>query len=304
MIVAKTPFRIGLVGGSTDLQKFIDVNKYGSVISFPVNKYTYISIYESHDTNYKIVYSKVELTDDVSKIQNDIAREVLKYFDAPPLTVVFNADIPAVRGGLAASSSYTISMIKAVSMYMKKEMTQFDICRLALEIERKFNILTGYQDTYGCGMPCLKRIHIYSNEIIFKYLDTNMFENINMYLYDTKLRRGSTAVLSDINIDKAAKLIPLVAEMEETLNTKNIKEFHKIMSNSWEQKKATSRLIMENKQLSALDEYLRHRKDIQSYKLLGAGGGGYFLVFSDQLLDSEDFIEIKIDNVGVTGMEV
>ena len=156
MIISKCPLRVSLVGGSTDLQKFIDKYKIGKVINFPISLYTYITLSHRYDNEYRINYSLVESTSNPDKIKNDIARELIKYFDLPPLTITFNADIPTSGSGLASSSSYMVAAVAAACKWKNIEISQFEICKIAHEIELKFNPLTGYQDTYGCGLPSSK----------------------------------------------------------------------------------------------------------------------------------------------------
>ena len=85
MIISKCPLRVSLVGGSTDLQSFIDEYGYGQVISFPISLYTYISLSKRYDKKYVINYTKTESVFNPDKIKNDIARELIKYFNLPPL---------------------------------------------------------------------------------------------------------------------------------------------------------------------------------------------------------------------------
>ena len=118
MIITKCPLRVSLVGGSTDLQDFIDHYGKGSVISFPVNLYTYITV--SSDIygpnkrfgQYIINYTKREEERCVKNIKNDIAREVIKYFNCKQIICTFYSDILSSGSGLASSSSYTLSMVK------------------------------------------------------------------------------------------------------------------------------------------------------------------------------------------------
>ena len=156
MITAKCPLRISLVGGSTDLQSFLDKYDNGSVVSFASNLYTYISINENKNGKYRINYTKTENVKDPSKIKNDIAREVILYFNLPPMTMIFNSDIPSTGTGLAASSSYMVAAIAAALDFLGHDWSQSEICDLAIQLERRFNPLTGYQDAYGCGIGGLK----------------------------------------------------------------------------------------------------------------------------------------------------
>ena len=156
MIVSKCPLRVSLVGGSTDLQSFINKYGYGKVISFPISLYTYITLSKRFDDNYKVDYSFQEEVKDPKLIKNDIARELIRYFDLPPITIAFNADIPTSGSGLASSSSYMVAAVAAACRFKNLEWSQAKICKIAHKIELKFNPLTGYQDTYGCGLPSSK----------------------------------------------------------------------------------------------------------------------------------------------------
>ena len=132
MIVSKCPLRVSLVGGSTDLQEFIDKHGIGSVISFPTNLYTYITINKNISSdNWIVNYSKSERVNSPDKIENDIAREVIKYFNLPPIAMTFNCDIPSSGSGLASSSSYLISAISAACKFKNINYSQADIAKLA-----------------------------------------------------------------------------------------------------------------------------------------------------------------------------
>ena len=80
MIIAKCPTRVSLAGGSSDLDSFLEKNEKGSVVSFPCNLNTYISIHENHRNNFIIDYSSQEKVADIDDIKNDIARIVLSKF--------------------------------------------------------------------------------------------------------------------------------------------------------------------------------------------------------------------------------
>ena len=85
MIISKCPLRISLAGGSTDLQVYLNKYKKGSVITFTSNLYTYITLKPSSTKYYRIIYSSIDNCLDPDEIKNDIAREVIKYFNLPIL---------------------------------------------------------------------------------------------------------------------------------------------------------------------------------------------------------------------------
>ena len=314
MIIAKCPLRVSLVGGSTDLQAFIDKYEHGSVINFPSNLYTYITIHENHTDKYIINYSRKEVVDTAIEIRNDIAREALVYFNVNPITVTFNTDILSEGSGLASSSSYTIAMVKAVSMYKNINLSDFEICRIALDLERKFNPLTGYQDEYGSGIGGFKRIDFHKERRpLFRYLDLAFLERYDMYLVNTGIRRSSTQVLQSVDIDKSAALLPLVDQMEQAIEANDYQTFETIFNEGWKQKKITSNLIDSNPKIKQMDDLFSNNPMIHAVKLSGAGGGGYFLLLCDKNIDDKlhqqfdklgKITKIQVSSAGVKGIYV
>lgn len=299
MIISKCPLRVSLVGGSTDLQAFIDKYGYGQVISFPISLYTYISLSKRYDNEYIINYTKRENTKSPDKIKNDIARELIKYFDLPPLTMAFNADIPTTGSGLAASSSYMVAAVAAACEFKGIKWSQAEICKVAHEIELKFNPLTGYQDTYGCGLPSPK-LMVFNGDVDVKFINLPEYK---MYLYNTEIKRSSTNILKTIDITKSYPLLELVNKTYKSLNNHN--EFFGLLNDSWDAKKKTSNSILNNKKLSVIDNKLKKDSSVKFHKLCGAGGGGYFLVIVENKLNiKNNKIKINIDNKGVVVWEI
>lgn len=166
MIIASCPLRISLFGGSTDNPYFVDKFGYGSVISFTCDLKTYVTIsqdkfgFNRDQHKYIINYSRREEVSTIEEIQNDVVRVVLEYFNMPPVQVTLTSDAYSQGSGLASSSSYIISLIKACTLFLNNQMTDVEICKLAYELELKFNPYCGYQDPYGCGIGGFKRIAV------------------------------------------------------------------------------------------------------------------------------------------------
>jgi D-glycero-alpha-D-manno-heptose-7-phosphate kinase len=314
MIIAKCPLRISLVGGSTDLEAFVEKYRHGSVISFPSDLYTYISIHDNHTNQYIINYVKKEEVHQIHEIKNDVAREALAYFNVGPITVTFNADILSEGSGLAASTSYMIAIVKALSLYQKLNLSDFEICRIALALEHQFNPLTGYQDSYGAGIGGFKRIDFHAGRRpSFRYLDVTFLEQYDMYLMNTGIKRSSTTVLKAVDIDKSACLLPLVDEMEQAIDMKNYAAFERIFHQGWVSKKATAASITQAPKIKQMDTLFSNSDKIHAVKLCGAGGGGYFLLFCDKHQDTEiqalfgelgSLVKIQANAKGVVGWHI
>ena len=311
MIITKCPLRVSLVGGSTDLQDFIDHYGKGSVISFPVNLYTYITV--SSDIygpnkrfgQYIINYTKREEERCVKNIKNDIAREVIKYFNCKQIICTFYSDISSSGSGLASSSSYTLSMVKAISKFNNIKLSDSEICKIAFNIEHNFNKHAGYQDIYGCGIGSLKKIDFKKNEDPkFTYLSQKIFNDMNMYLISTNITRQSDKILPKLDLEKRLGLLSLVSSLEQSIIENNQSDFFNILNESWIKKKETSSLIYSHPQIRDMDECLIKDHNVLAHKLCGAGAGGFFLVYTKSNIKDSKFIPIAISENGIAHLQI
>ena len=305
MIISKCPLRISIVGGSTDLQKYLNEYHDGAVISFPANLYTYIILKEIHrGLEHNIVYSDVKEKINhhhPENIKNDIVRTVFSHFEVPPVEIIFTADVPSSGSGLASSSSYLINLIKAVTHLLKIEISQYEICKLAIELERKFNPLTGYQDAYGCGIGALKKLSFSSVGLEnIKFLDTSAFRKFYMYLYPTNQLRSSTDILDTLDISKIHTIKKYVDIMEKHITSTYM--ICNIINITWGIKKETSPNIL-MPDIITMETMLKNG-GAKALKLLGAGGGGYFLTIYDYPKPRPGWRQILIDYSGVTSAYV
>jgi D-glycero-alpha-D-manno-heptose-7-phosphate kinase len=312
MIVATCPLRVSLFGGSSDNPKFISEYGFGQVISFTCNLKTYAMMTEDKmgfnrsGHKYIINYSRHEEVYKISDIENEVVRLVLDHFDLPPMTICLNSDVYSQGSGLASSSSYLISLIKAASIFTNTKMTDVEICKLAYELELKFNPHCGYQDPYGCGIGGFKHMRFYrEGKINNEFLGIDLFRSYDAHLIFTGITRNSKTILEDVtkNIDRAQPLVKLVDDARVVLEDKNYEEFFNLFKLSWTEKKNTSRMILENPQLIEMDEVLLKNNTVMAHKLCGAGNGGFFLIFSEKnkLRIPYEAISINVSQNGVKG---
>ena len=293
MIISKCPLRISLAGGSTDLQSYLDKYGKGSVITFTPNLYTYITLKPSTTKYYRIIYSSTENYLDPDEIKNDIAREVIKYFNLPAVEINFTSDIPSTGSGLASSSSYLIAMINAALAFKNKKLDKYELSKLALEIEHIFNPLTGYQDIYGCVFDQFKKLEFNSTGLSdISYYETSLFELYYMYLVPTGVTRSSTNILSSLDIDKIHNLMGSVNNIDNYIKSNEYDSIFKEINIGWELKKQTSSEISNNK-ISNLENKLNN---VLSKRLIGAGAGGYFLVIVEKNKKIKNGIPVKMGN--------
>jgi len=287
--VTKTPLRISLAGGSTDLQEYLNRYGEGKVISFTPDLFTYIIMKVSTDNQYKIVYSKIEKVKTLSEIKNDVAREVLSYFKMPPVEVIFTADIPSSGSGLASSTSYLINLIKACLQFQNKEMSILEIGKLAIELERKFNPLTGYQDVYGCLIEGFKIMTFNKYGLqSSSQLPTSLQDYYDFYLVPTNSIRSSTTILETIEYDKVHSMATLATNMLSAINEDDYARVACLINIGWTQKKLTSPSIVNN-EIADIEFKFEKVPTIVAWRLIGAGNGGYFLVVTEK----DSYLPIK-----------
>jgi galactokinase/mevalonate kinase-like predicted kinase len=131
-----------------------------------------------------------------------------------------------------------------------------------------------------------------------------------MYLIYTGITRSSTNILQTINIDNSVPLLEDVVNLEKAINELDIDLFNKTIRNTWINKKNTSPLICSNEDLMKLDDSITNDKSVLSHKLLGAGNGGYFLIFTDKNKESEIYKnyqnvkKIKISEIGIQSNKI
>lgn len=291
MIIASTPLRISLFGGSTDTPSFIEKYGRGAVISFASSLKTYATIsqdtfgFNSKDNKYIVNYSRREEVESIEEIHNEIVRGVLSRFAIDPVTVTLTSDIFSHGSGLASSSSYIISLIKAVGTFQKVAMTDSEICSIAYEIELALNPYCGLQDPYGCGLGGFKRLEFKRDRrVTVEFLPSKLFDEYDCHLIFTGVTRNSKNVLKDVssNVEKAAPLLATVELAYEALLDEKFSLVLDYLNQSWEEKKRTSDLIAANPTIRELDAHLADDSKILAHKLCGAGNGGFFLCFTEK----------------------
>jgi D-glycero-alpha-D-manno-heptose-7-phosphate kinase len=305
------PLRISLVGGSTDHPEFLNKYDKGNVISFPCNLKTYVTLHKdvfginSIGNKYILNYSKREEVNFVNDIKNELIRICFEELNVSQINLFITSDVPSIGSGLATSSAYLMALIKAIYVMRETNITESEICKLAMSIEKKFNPLVGQQDFYG-SIGGLKKINFYRNDDPdIKYLDTEIFNHMDMYLIYTGVSRSSTEVLKTINIDKSIPLLDDVITLENSIKNVDVDLFNKTIKNTWINKKNTSPMICENDELMILDLKISEDKNVLSHKLLGAGNGGYFLIFTPKNKFEEinkkykNINKIKISDTGI-----
>lgn len=290
MIISRTPYRISLLGGGTDYPQWYKEHG-GQVLSFTIDKYCYIffrKLPTFFDFKNKIIYSKVETTNSVEEIQHPVVREALKYYNIEGVELSHHGDLPA-RGGLGSSSAFTVGLVNILYFYTGNyKPHQKLLASEAIHIER--NLLgerVGNQDQVAVAFGGLNRISFFSSEddsfefnvepTILPIQKIKNLEN-HLVLFFTGVKRQQIASSIAESYDKSISMAPLADYVEsgvKALQRDNPTFIGELLELSWEHKKSLSPSTS-NEHLDNIYERAKKSGAIGG-KLLGAGGGGFFL---------------------------
>ena len=307
MILIRTPVRISLVGGGSDLDEYIKQHGMGSVISFTPDIYTYVIVQadrigkNSLDNKYVISYSRREEVEDINKIDNELIKEFLVDYSIPPVGVILTSDIFSQGSGLAVSSSYSAGLSLAFSEMLGNTLSQIDVGENAHRIEKKINYKLGQQDVFGCCIGGFKRIDFQLNGLPrYTFLPCDLFNHYSAYLIYTGITRNSTEILSTYTIPSNNRLVELVNIAETCIIESRYDDFFSILKDGWAEKKVFSPRILEDELLKSMDDELTMNPKCRAHKLCGAGGGGFFLAFFDkEYIPKPNFKKINLSTLGV-----
>ena len=294
IVTTKTPLRISFSGGGTDMPYFYE--KHGGItISSSIDKFIYVTIkkHSNFKEKYRLNYSETEIVNNIDQIRNLRIRETLKYFNVrEPLYINTISDLP-YNTGLGSSSAFLIGLIKAIYKLKNIKINLSKICEIAFKIENKItNNSLGKQDHYIAAHGGLKKI-LYNKKSVnvkkinltkknLKYLNDN-----SIFFWTGKLRLSNKNLFEQkknfkINQKNLIKLKYLSLEFEKELkkNKLNLKTIGNFLDINWKLKKNFSKNISNNH----LDKIYRDAIDNGCYggKLLGAGGGGFFLFICEK----------------------
>ena len=295
MIISRTPFRISFVGGGTDLRSFYG-EEPGQVLSTTIDKYIYVVVKRQIgivEYKYRINWSKVEFRNSIEDIEHPIVREALKMMAIDfPLEITTFADIPA-QTGLGSSSAFTVGLLHALYALKGQMVTKYQLASTAAEIEiNKLGRTIGKQDHFAAAYGNLNTISFYADEKVvvepvFYRPETLTELEKNMIMFYTKLKRDASEVLKEQQKEAVnkknilRKMKDLVPELRETLSTGvNLNRVGEILHNGWIFKRSLTKNISNG----IIDSYYEKARSAGAIggKLLGAGGGGFLLLYVEK----------------------
>ena len=295
MIIARSPLRVSLGGGGTDLPSYYRKHS-GFLIAAAITKYVYITIHEGFVDNLIIKYSKLERVPDAESIEHPIFREALKLLKIHEcnLEITSMADIPA-GSGLGSSGSFTTALLKALHTYRKNLVHPRELAEQACHIE--IDLLKesiGKQDQYIAafgGITCFQFLPNDHVEVWPLKIDTETLYNLedNLLLFFTGYSRSASSILKDQDdrsknrdqkmIENLHFVKDLGWQSKEALEAGDLRRFAELMNMHWEWKRQRS-AGMTNPDV---DEWFKLASENGAIggKLIGAGGGGFMMFYTE-----------------------
>lgn len=295
MVVTRSPLRITLGGGGTDLPSYYREHG-GFLVAGAIDKYVFVTVNRPFYPGIFIKYSRLEHVLHTDEIQHPIIREALKVLDFqdPQIEISTFADIPAGTG-LGSSGSFTTALLRALSAHSMRPMLPSDLARLACEIEiERLKEPIGKQDQYIAaygGITCFSFNSDNSVEAVPLKLDSETLFDLedNLLLFFTGVSRSAGGVLKDQDektknadsqmIENLHYVKELGIRSKEALEGGKAFEVGEIMHEHWQNKKKRSQ-GMSNSQIDEWYELGRKNGAIGG-KLVGAGGGGFLMFYTE-----------------------
>lgn len=318
MIISRTPLRVSFCGGGTDIDDYSKSSKNGGkVISIAIDRHVYVTINPRFDNRIRVSYSSLEIVDSVDEIRHDLVRESMKLTGVESgIEITTIADIPGKGTGLGSSSTVTVGLLNALHHFRGRSVDRDQLADEACKIEIELlNQPIGRQDQYAAAYGGLNSINFDKNGVTVSPL--NISNGIVSQLEDefslvyTGITRKASSVLSEKPIDNEEKIkrLNVIREQaeiaEKFLKTGDLSNLGLLLNEAWINKRAISKSVSNTK----IDSLYAKILEIGAYgaKLVGAGGGGFFLVHGppdirnslEKYLDEKNkIIPIKIDNNG------
>jgi D-glycero-alpha-D-manno-heptose-7-phosphate kinase len=296
MIIARSPLRISLGGGGTDLPSYYRKHS-GFLLAAAIDKYVYITLHQTFVADLIVKYSKLERVPTAGELQHPIIREALKLvgMDGKYLELASMADIPAGTG-LGSSGSFTTALLKALHTHKNNLVHPQELAEQACHIE--IDLLKepiGKQDQYIAaygGLTCFQFLPNDRVEAQPLRVSTETLYNLedNLLLFFTGYSRAASSILKEQDdrskskdsamIDNLHFVKELGYESKEAIESGDLPRFAELMRTHWDHKKKRSG-GMSNPEIDKWYE-LAMANGAMGGKLIGAGGGGFLMFYAEE----------------------
>lgn len=295
MIVTRSPLRITLGGGGTDLPSYYREHE-GFLIAAAIDKYVYATVMRPFAPGIYLKYSKLEHVDQIKDVQHPIIRESLMMMDGdvPQIEITTLADIPAGTG-LGSSGSFTTALLKALYTHERKLLHPSELAELACHVEiDRLQEPIGKQDQYIAAYGGITCFDFHRDDSVTAYplaISSDTLHDLedNLMLFFTGFARSAGGILKDQKVKsdrhdaEMLNNLHFVKELglrsKEALMASKPEEFGEIMHEHWEHKKQRSGGMSNPK----IDEWyaLGLKSGAVGGKLVGAGGGGFLMFYAE-----------------------
>jgi len=262
MIITKTPLRLSVGGGGTDLPFFYP--KFGGeLVTASIDKYIYVTVSErKFYDEFRISYSKTENTKDVDSIENFRVKAALKLLNiTTPLEISTVSEIPG-KSGMGSSSAFTVGLLKALHAYKKEDVSSKTLAEEAAKIEiDTLGEPIGKQDQYATALGGINHLKINKDGAVSSSHLNLDYETIrdmeaNLHMFFTGISRSAStiiknqtkAVTSDEDKMECMKQIKQIGiDIKNALEKGDTKRFGRLMNLHWQTKKKTSKGMSDSK---------------------------------------------------------
>jgi D-glycero-alpha-D-manno-heptose-7-phosphate kinase len=296
MILTRTPYRITLGGGGTDLPSFYREHG-GFILAVAIDKYMFLNVNTPIvDDKIRIRYTASEIVDHVDNVKHTLAREALRHFGVTNgIEIVSIADIPAGTG-LGSSSSYLVGLLNALHALFQDQATPQKLaeeaCHIELEVLKKS---IGKQDQYMAAFGGLTTLDIKPDGrvcVTRLELDVDLVESLehNILMFYTNEIRDAPAILKkqdEATRTKDPKVVNSLREIKNVgleiraaISKGDLRRFGELLDVHWQSKKQLSEGIS-NPQIDAWYELAKQNGAIGG-KISGAGGGGFLMLYCEE----------------------
>jgi D-glycero-alpha-D-manno-heptose-7-phosphate kinase len=296
MIITRSPLRISLGGGGTDLPSYYRRHS-GFLMAAAIDKFVYITLHQTFQKGLIIKYSKMEQVEEIEQVQHPIIRESLKLMEIadPHLELASMADIPAGTG-LGSSGSFTTALLKALHIHEKRLVPTEQLAEQACTVEiDKVGEPVGKQDQFIAAFGGVTCFHFLPNDQVQVKplkLDPQTQYNLedNLVMFFTGYSRSASSILKEQDqksrrhdqtmIDNLHFIKDLAYKSKEALEAGDLRAFASHMKIHWEHKRQRSG-GMTNPDIDRWYELAMNNGALGG-KLVGAGGGGFLMFYSEE----------------------
>ena len=286
VIITRTPLRITLGGGGTDIPSYYRKNGPGFLIAAAITKYIYIAVNRNFDDDLLLKYSELERVNDPRLIKHSLIREAILETGVSGVEISSMADIPSGTG-LGSSGAFTVGLLKALYAYKHDAVSHRDIAKKACEIEiERLSHPSGKQDQYISAIGGITSFFFGDDESVMETPlslngETRHALEDNLLLFYTGIRRNTRDVLATPEITDEVRDIGY--ETGDALLDGDMETFGELLTEQWQLKLEYAPTPVHKE----IDEIICTGIDAGAVggKLVGAGDGGFVLFYAEDKRD-------------------